>query len=145
MVLSGHSQGSILVASAVLQLDDATAARTALLTYGCPLRRLYARFFPAYLGAAARDTASARVGGRWVNLWAPSDPVGGWAMTAAATPPDERLVDPVSLRRGPDGALPPVCGHSGFLLRPEYAAAVDALATYEPTDGYARETRRTDP
>ncbi|MGI5247227.1 hypothetical protein [Dactylosporangium sp. CA-139066] len=49
VILSGHSQGSVLVAATVLQLPPEARARTALLTYGSPLRRLYARFFPAYL------------------------------------------------------------------------------------------------
>ncbi len=128
VVLSGHSQGSILATASVLQLDTQTGARTSLLTYGCPLRRLYARFFPAYLGLGSLAAAQQDVGGRWANLWAPSDPIGAWAMSSDAAAPDERLPDPVSLLAGPDGSLPPQCGHSGYLARPEYSAAVDALA-----------------
>lgn len=132
-VLSGHSQGSILVTATVLQLDAQTLSRTALLTYGCPLRRLYARFFPAYFGLGSLTAAQAAVGGRWTNLWAPSDPIGAWVLTGGAqapfAPPDEPLTDPASLMPGPEGMLPPLCGHSGYLLRAEYTAAVQALAT----------------
>src|SRR4029078_10081155 len=49
VVLSGHSQGTVLAAATVLQLPVKARAGTALLTYGSPLRRLYARAFPAYI------------------------------------------------------------------------------------------------
>jgi hypothetical protein len=40
VLLSGHSQGSVLAAAAALQLSPAEQRRSALLTYGSPLRRL---------------------------------------------------------------------------------------------------------
>jgi hypothetical protein len=95
VVLSCHSQGSVIGASVVAASTYAALARTALLTYGNPLRRLYARFFPAYFGAeqltrvgdllvtpsAEADTPD-RAGRRrdawpWRSLQRPSDPVGG--------------------------------------------------------------------
>ena len=125
VVLSGHSQGSVLAAATVLQLPD--PSRTALLTYGSPLRRLYARFFPAYLGPDALRDIAERTAPCWRNLWAPSDPIGSFVLERGG-PVDVRLLDPVSLRPDPSGALPPLVGHSGFLRRPEYLAAVDTLA-----------------
>src|SRR6185369_10257679 len=82
VVLSGHSQGSVLVAAAVLQLPAAARRRTALLTYGSPLRRLYARAFPAYLNDDVLTEVGRAVAGpdgdpRWRNLWRDSDPIGG--------------------------------------------------------------------
>jgi hypothetical protein len=53
VILSGHSQGSVLVAAAYLQLPADVRQRAALLTYGSPLCRLYSRFFPAYFGRTA--------------------------------------------------------------------------------------------
>ena len=59
VLLSCHSQGSVLGAVVLMQVGTATSARTAFLTYGCPLARLYGRFFPAYFSGTALD----RLGG----------------------------------------------------------------------------------
>ena len=59
VLLSCHSQGSVLGAVVLMQVGTPTSARTAFLTYGCPLARLYARFFPAYFSGTALD----RLGG----------------------------------------------------------------------------------
>ena len=55
VLLSCHSQGSVLGAVVLMQVGTATSARTAFLTYGCPLARLYGRFFPAYFSGTALD------------------------------------------------------------------------------------------
>jgi len=127
-VLSGHSQGSVLAAAAVLQLSPAEAGRVGLLTYGSPLRRLYARFFPAYVGTATVDALADRAAPCWRNLWAPSDPIGSWVIRPVASPVDRRLPDPMSLRMDADGVYPPLCGHSGYLTRAEYPVAVSDAA-----------------
>jgi hypothetical protein len=134
VVLSGHSQGSVLVVATVLQLDPAQADRTDLLTYGCPVRRLYARFFPAYVGETAITAADDAAGDRWLNLWVPSDLIGAWVLRGTGAPGvvdglDEQLADPVSLLPDADGVLPPMCGHSGFLGRQEYENALNRLLT----------------
>ena len=59
VLLSCHSQGSVLGAVVLMQVGTPTSARTAFLTYGCPLARLYGRFFPAYFSGTALD----RLGG----------------------------------------------------------------------------------
>jgi len=64
-VLCGHSQGSVLLAATVLQTPPEALPRLALLTYGCPLRRLYGRLFPAYVDDALLAAVSAAVGHRW--------------------------------------------------------------------------------
>ena len=77
LVLSGHSQGTVLAAAAVWQLARPTRGRVALLTYGSPLERLYGRWFPGVLRAAGawrRCTASVH---GWRNLWRRTDPIGG--------------------------------------------------------------------
>ena len=53
VVLSGHSQGSVLAAATVWQLPRDCRERIALITHGSPLDRLYARYFPAYFGPAS--------------------------------------------------------------------------------------------
>jgi hypothetical protein len=124
VVLSGHSQGSVLVAATVLQLSPQTTAHVDLLTHGSPLRRLYARFFPAYLGADTLVCVRDRLDGRWRNLYRDTDPIGSWVLdppTVAEPPVDRLLIDP--RRLGED-----IEGHSDYWSDPGYAHALDDLA-----------------
>ncbi|MGN9784497.1 hypothetical protein ACTMTF_23885 [Nonomuraea sp. ZG12] len=75
VLISGHSQGSVIAAAVVLQLRPAVRERVRLLTHGSPLCRLYAAYFPAYFGAASLSAVRDAV--RWVNLYRLSDPIGG--------------------------------------------------------------------
>jgi hypothetical protein len=98
VLLSCHSQGSVIGAAVIMQLTYPESASVALLTYGNPLRRLYSRFFPGYFGVAAllrtgeflvgprgrgHDPAGPATGFEsrrtwpWRNLHRPSDPIGG--------------------------------------------------------------------
>jgi hypothetical protein len=125
VILSGHSQGSVLLAAAVLQLPHPALPGIALLTYGSPLRRLYARFFPAYVDQAMLDAVADRIGDRWVNLWRDTDPIG-----AVTAPPgeDRRFVDPLAfgIPRG-DTVYPPIHGHISYESDPAYGQAVSDL------------------
>ncbi|MEV0132013.1 hypothetical protein AB0H83_26555 [Dactylosporangium sp. NPDC050688] len=139
VILSGHSQGTVLAAATVLQLPPEAQARTTLLTYGSPLRRLYARFFPAYVNDAVLQRVGAVLarpedgvldagqhGPRWVNLWRDTDPIGGPVQSPTAR--DVRLVDPPGFDIAPgDTVFPKVDGHSGYQLRPAFGAAVAGL------------------
>ncbi len=81
VLLSSHSQGTVLAAAVVLRLDSPTKERVALLTHGSPLRRLYGRFFPAQFGRESMErmesalTTDGRL--RWINLYRLTDPIGG--------------------------------------------------------------------
>ena len=100
VVLSGHSQGSVMVVATVLHLPAETVERVDLLTHGSPVRRLYLRFFPAYFGPDALRAAYERLNGRWRNLYRDTDPIGAWALdppTVPNAPVDRRLVDPRTL------------------------------------------------
>ncbi|WP_443054005.1 hypothetical protein [Streptomyces sp. IBSBF 2435] len=129
IILSGHSQGGVLAAAAVWQLDPAARGRVALLTYGCPLARLYGRWFPAYFGPGPlrglhRDMHA------WRNLWRRTDPIGGPVLLAGPEGPVDRgpLLDPVAYGRSARHPLPePVRGHSGFQADPAFARERAAL------------------
>jgi hypothetical protein len=146
VLLSCHSQGSVLGAAVLLQVETAVSARTSFLTYGSPLARLYGGFFPAYFSPAALE----RLGGfladtpgsdrstwRWRNLYRPSDPIGGAvfcvrdpAPPGAAPDPDDVdvvLRDPVFARPPGDPCYPPVLGHSNYFADPAFTATADAL------------------
>jgi hypothetical protein len=148
VVLSAHSQGSIIAAATLLQEGVSDSRRVALLTFGCPLRRLYGRNFPAYFGRHSMDRLAENQEKRWLNLWARTDPIGAWVLsegeparpTSLEPKPsftfdldviDHRLLDASSLNATVRGMDEPICGHSGFWTRTEYEDAVDALVRAE--------------
>jgi hypothetical protein len=124
LVLSGHSQGSVLAAAAAWQLPPSVRGRIALLTYGSPLERLYGRWFPAHFGPPAlaalhRDVAC------WGNLYRGTDPIGGPVRVPDdATPEVDHgpLQDPLAYGRTPAHPLPaPILGHSDYQADPVFA------------------------
>lgn len=152
VVLAAHSQGSVIAAATLLQYDEPTRDRVALLTFGSPLRRLYARNFPAYFGTGALPRLARRQPQRWINLWARSDPIGSWVcdpadrgMDEARTHVDFRLLDVTSLRPRAEGDYPPICGHSGFWTRAEYQRAITELEKTLTPSGAPTDTRAAPP
>ncbi|MFD9503769.1 hypothetical protein [Streptomyces sp. NPDC060035] len=130
LVISGHSQGSVLAASAVWQLPDATRRRVALLTYGSPIERLYGRWFPAYFGPVPLDGLHRSVH-CWRNLWRATDPIGGPVRIDESQGPEvDRgpLKDPLVYGRTPEHPLPePILGHSDYQADPVFAVERAAL------------------
>ncbi|WP_326613245.1 hypothetical protein OIE62_05845 [Streptomyces scopuliridis] len=131
LVLSGHSQGSVLAAAAVWQLRTATRHRVALLTYGSPLERLYGRWFPAYFGAEQLGQLSKEVH-CWRNLWRSTDPIGGPVRVPedGDRPEVDRgpLKDPLAYSRTVLHPLPePILGHSDYQADPVFAEERAAL------------------
>ncbi|MEW2385210.1 hypothetical protein AB0873_24425 [Micromonospora sp. NPDC047707] len=140
VLLTGHSHGSVLLAATVLQLPPGAGDRVALLTYGSPLRRLYSRWFPAYVGDEVLREVGERIGWRWLNLWRDTDPIGGWMFSPhrPGEPPtvygpagtvDRRLRDPSDVVIPPDDSVPPpIVGHWPGEFDPRFAKAVRELA-----------------
>jgi hypothetical protein len=148
IILVAHSQGTIIAAATLLQCK-LSHEMYPLMTFGSPLRRLYARNFPAYFGRGMLEALQDRVpwSPRWVNLWAQSDPIGSWvldelpvyapggaatfAVADALATVDCRILDVAQQNPDlekytvcPDGMI---CGHSDFWHRREYDKVLDAL------------------
>jgi hypothetical protein len=85
VVLCGHSQGSLLMYAAVLQVwrelteDESPEPlkRLALLTYGSPLQWAFVRGFPSMLSFESNGLVMGTLEGRWHNLIRFTDFVGG--------------------------------------------------------------------
>jgi hypothetical protein len=131
VLLSAHSQGTVLSAAALLQMPSDAIGRIRLLTYGCPLHRLYVRWFPAYFDEATLEWLALYLHDRWINLTRHTDPIGG-----PVFPDDEQrgaridrvLRDPVSFGcPAKDTVPPPILQHTEYWADPDYYRAVDAL------------------
>ncbi|WP_432093151.1 hypothetical protein [Streptomyces sp. bgisy100] len=135
LVISGHSQGSVLAAAAVWQLAPHTRRRVALLTYGSPLERLYGRWFPAYFGPGPLRALHREVH-CWRNLWRRTDPIGGPVLPLDGTAPEvDRgpLRDPLVYGRTAEHPLPaPILGHSDYQADPAFAVERGGLLARLP-------------
>lgn len=124
LVISGHSQGSVLAAAAAWQLEPSVRKRVALLTYGSPLERLYGRWFPAHFGPAALTALHHDVD-CWRNLHRLTDPIGGPVRLPGDCGPEvdrEPLKDPLVYGRTDLHPLPaPILGHSDYQADPAFA------------------------
>ncbi|NEA77936.1 hypothetical protein G3I30_02140, partial [Actinospica acidiphila] len=124
LVLSGHSQGSVLAAAAAWQLPPSARRRVALLTYGSPLERLYGRWFPAHFGPEALDALHRDVV-CWSNLYRRTDPIGGPVRLPGDGGPEvdrPPLKDPLAYGRTAEHPLPaPILGHSDYQADPAFA------------------------
>lgn len=135
VLLAGHSHGSVLLTATVLQLPSRVLDRIALLTYGSPLRRFYARLFPAYVNTEMLHEVGSRVGWRWLNLWHDTDAFGGWMFSGhrLEEPPqipgpaasvDRRQRDPEDLVAvAGDSVPPPIDGHWRSTYNKSYVEA----------------------
>jgi hypothetical protein len=155
VVLSGHSQGSVLSQAVAVRLSQHAQERTRLVTHGSPIVRFYRTYFPRYFPPTLLDYVARSMGdgpetwdGGWLNFWRPTDPIGdpvfepapdGQARHVAdglhhvedhlTRLPDVELPDPVKPGNGVPTVPPPrVRGHSGYMADPVMWYTVDALA-----------------
>ncbi|MDG4793848.1 hypothetical protein [Micromonospora sp. WMMD1082] len=117
IILSGHSQGTVICTAVILQLPHRWRRRIWFFSYGCQLTRLYGRIFPAYFGpdrlpVLAEALARPSGGTGWTNFWRDTDPL-GWPVTAGER--DIAVTDPEALHPS-DGEVadPPIRSHSGY-------------------------------
>ena len=162
LILAAHSQGTILSTVAVATLaraepgDDGFALgnpgaldRLGLITYGCPLVHLYDNYFPGAGFGELAECLGAEFGDRWVNLYRPTDPIGGQVLDSV----DLFVPDPVNRRapydmstensplsalrvwlrrllRRPDPPTRPIYrGHSHYEASEEYRRERDRIST----------------
>lgn len=141
VILSGHSQGSVIAAALVLQLKPEVTPKIRLLTHGSPLRRLYATYFPAYFGTDALATVRGTV--CWKNLYRLGDPIGGPVFlrndpvnNPLFTDGDDDTVDrfcwdpPLPVE---DEPLQRASWHSDYFLDPLYDRALTRLTATVPS------------
>lgn len=111
VIVSAHSQGSVLALPALLQAGEATD----VIIHGSPIERFYGAFFPTQVDQTLiTEVATTIEPGRWVNLYRATDPIGGPLGTDGVT--DILVAEPL-----PDGR---VAGHSDYEEAPEYRETV---------------------
>jgi|GEM_PF-1453942 len=149
VVLSAHSQGTVVAAAALAQLAPDVRGRVALVTHGSPLTRVYGRYFQEFfsqdaMAEIADGLVMARiddgVGPSWRNLYRRTDYIGG--PIVARTSDERRLasqirpwIDDTALR-DPHDPTPLMKGdprpvnrnHSNYYADPVYAATVADFA-----------------
>jgi hypothetical protein len=112
----------------------------AFLSFGCVLRRLYARYFTEYFSSLALGrvrsllTPARDAAPRWINLWRYSDYLGGAVMSGPPPDPangdavDVQSVDPLWDRAGGATTWPLANRHSYFWGDVAFPGCVGTLA-----------------
>jgi hypothetical protein len=129
VLLAAHSQGSIIAAAALVQRDRLQLGdldldgKIGLVTFGCPLSKLYGWGFPAYFGPQTMADLESRTW-RWRNFFYATDYIGGPVDGTSGTV-NVPLIDPASswYIYGQD---PPALGrHSGYWTDPRVWTTID--------------------
>jgi hypothetical protein len=137
VVISAHSQGTVLAIAALASLEEDLTHDIDVVTFGSPLTTLYARFFPAYFGRGGDYADVCTRVESWQNFYRLTDYVGQKVNGVAVDdelrlddPRDEAEVDPETLWRDerPAPAWTTIWGHSGYRTAPEVQGAVRAAA-----------------
>jgi hypothetical protein len=108
-LLEAHSQGSVIAVVTLSQMQDPGGIR--LITYGSPLGLLYQPLFPRAGVPEMIGEVRQKLGGEWLNLWRPTDPLGG---------------APIGLEGG-DKEVTDSTGHSGYELSSGFREARHTL------------------
>src|SRR4029078_12588168 len=111
IVLSAHSQGSLVIFAALLWLSPEHLERIGVLTYGSQLQVGYPRGFPAFIHIDLLKAVQEQLGCRWVNLYRETDPIAGPVLSWQRSTITERTetcgATAHHSRGGPSRALPP--------------------------------------
>lgn len=137
VLVSAHSQGSVVAVGALIGMSEAELRHVALLTYGSPVGRLYGELLRAQIDepllSALREGLTSGDVVRWRNLHRVTDPIGGpivhasqgWLGDAETWAAVERTNAGVPLG---DVWDPNNNGHSNYIGSREYTLARADLA-----------------
>jgi len=140
VMLTAHSQGTVLAAAALVQPGCRPAGdQPALITFGSPLCKLYAWGFPGYFDPALLEPLEPGGTGRlnaWRNFYYPTDPIGG-PVAAALSPDtgdqvDQELLDPADCYYVYGQAPPAAQGHCGYWADPRVWDEINRIAAGLP-------------
>jgi len=128
LVVTAHSQGSVLIVAALCPVAAEVPTTTGLVTFGSPLRSLYAKLFPRSFPAASLQPVR-----RWRNVFRYTDHVGravfatdGQALDAYERQPTGTLADrPIP---DPSPTDPVLEGHNRYWASAEVRDAVKELS-----------------
>jgi hypothetical protein len=104
IVISAHSQGSLIVFATLLWLGRAERSKVALVTYGSQLQVAFPRGFPAYVDVGLLRLVRTRLRDRWINLYRETDPIAGPVLSWDRSPMPAPPALPTSRRIGAVGA-----------------------------------------
>jgi hypothetical protein len=136
VMLTAHSQGTVLAAAALVQPGCRPEGdRPALITFGSPLIKLYGWGFPAYFGPGLLGPLAPGGAAQlndWRNFHYPTDPIGGPVAAglpaASGEPVDIGYLDPAECYYVYGQAPPSAQGHSGYWADPRVWAEINRVA-----------------
>ncbi|MGH3197031.1 MAG: hypothetical protein ACRDNT_14080, partial [Streptosporangiaceae bacterium] len=142
VMLTAHSQGTVLAAAALVQPGCRPAAdHPALITFGCPLDKLYNWGFPAYVDSRLLEPLEPGGPGRlndWRNFYYPTDPIGGSVApdlsAAGGDPVDVEFLDPADCYYVYGQPPPSPQGHSGYWADPRVWGVINQVAAHLPDE-----------
>jgi hypothetical protein len=100
IVVSAHSQGSLIAFATMLWLGENERRKIALVTYGSQLQVAFPRGFPAYVDVALIEKVREAIGDRWINLYRETDPIAGPVLSWDREPLPAAPALPTSRRIG---------------------------------------------
>jgi hypothetical protein len=136
VMLTAHSQGTVLAAAALVQPDCRPEGdQPALITFGSPLCKLYTWGFPGYFDSKLLEPLEPHGAGRlnaWRNFYYPTDPIGGSVAPdfspATRDQVDEEFLDPANCYYVYGQPPPAPQGHSGYWADPRVWEEINRVA-----------------
>jgi hypothetical protein len=144
VVVSAHSQGSVVAAAALGRTSGRAGREPAigLITFGSPLGKLYRWAFPALFSdgflAGITDHRAGIGPVLWRNVYYATDYIGGDVSSGTSTIVDSvdiELLDPPTHRYVVDQPLPRVLSHTGYWYDDAFWREVDELCSVTRSTG----------
>ncbi len=156
VILTGHSQGSVIVAAVMASLPEDITRQMALVTYGSPIGKFYRPYFPAAIPDDLVVKLVDKIGPSqgplaglyWLNFYRPTDPIADRALKDGeadglavpgelitvleqrgrmASGGDVVLEDPWEVELEYYRPIPRLRGHSGYESDPAWIGCVEGM------------------